>query len=811
MASQAIELRKGFKFAWYRRGWALLSMHGGTRSETTRRQMLEELFNVRLRFPEDQWPHILHGWYLFEEHLHAEAWVSFLEAHRQDSDNADHLRAMGEASLAMGRLARAQREFEGALRLNPDHILSWRGLGATLFRLIIALDEIQSGGELVDLHVAFAYPGQVGPVELEEADPETLAHSLRLCIAVLSELDSDLLARRWAAALAMREEAFDDARHILEEILARAPGDVPTLCALAIIDQGEDDLCSALVKLEQAALSAPDSIYVRLRIAEVLRAMERYEEATRGLVASLDVQLDSRMPLLRALYEAWSVDESTEAAGAKVRELLERRPADGALLREAADLLEEEAQLGHAIGLLRHVLEQNPFDSAVRGRLGALLARSLSTRDEGIALLEKTIEDAPYAYHSRCALAYALAGDNTEDALDVLEPAVADDHFPAHDTLSYVLFKQGRIDEAKIQAVRTAAMGYGHPDVGLIYMAFHHLDEYRYDWGLVLSGLIAPTGLDDPILQGHADALRLQSHRLAGKFADILDEVRHKAEVDLSESQAFEIYYGARSLDRSLAAKAAELLAESFDEDEVEDRLEWTINAAECHAHLGDFSPLEQATTRVTEAESAAGWAQLAFAWDTLKRPQRADEAARMAIALDPHHIKALTAMEESALRQGDLEAALAWAQRMLDEHSYEHQGPERLGLLYAKMGDAERARHFAAIALDAAPYCHIAHRSAAVAALTAGAYDQARLHAEQALNIERPTEDDAGDDSLMILRALDGDTEGLERCIATLEHHHRTQALTDYLAHLRRVALAQRASSRAEASPESADTPQAP
>jgi tetratricopeptide (TPR) repeat protein len=249
---------------------------------------------------------------------------------------------------------------------------------------------------------------------------------------------------------------------------------------------------------------------------------------------------------------------------------------------------------------------------------------------------------------------------------------------------------------------------------------------------------------------------------------------------------AWEIYWGCRSLDHRLAAEAAATIAEH--EEDPREELEWLINEAQHRAHIGDAAPLE--SLRARAGEQAQAWAHLSWAYSDLKRYPEANEAAQRAFSLDPEDRLALTVMEETHVRLNRPEEALRCAFRLKELHPYEHQGPERLGILLAKLFRVEEALQFSMQAVDAAPFCHISHRSRAVALFMAGQHELAEQHARQALSLEEPEEEDAGDDSLIVLRALSGDVDGLQRCLESLEQEEPPEIFAEFKQHLREVAL---------------------
>jgi tetratricopeptide (TPR) repeat protein len=152
----------------------------------------------------------------------------------------------------------------------------------------------------------------------------------------------------------------------------------------------------------------------------------------------------------------------------------------------------------------------------------------------------------------------------------------------------------------------------------------------------------------------------------------------------------------------------------------------------------------------------------------------------------------ALRAGQSAALRRGDLAGAMACARRARELHPYEHVGDERLGLLYGKQLEVEPALAHSLRAVSIAPFCHVAHQSRAVALFVSGDFAGAERHARRALEIEEPSEPDAGNHDLILLRALTGDVDGLERCLKKLDAEQPLSLFPRYFEVLRAKAREQ-------------------
>jgi len=230
---------------------------------------------------------------------------------------------------------------------------------------------------------------------------------------------------------------------------------------------------------------------------------------------------------------------------------------------------------------------------------------------------------------------------------------------------------------------------------------------------------------------------------------------------------AWDVYYAFRSIDPKLAARGALVVAaEQTDDDE---RLEWRSHAAGRLALAGDFEMLDAIGPEIEN--SAAAQASISWEYAELERYDDADRCAARAFELEPGNLQVLAAAQEASLRQGNFEQAMGHANRALELFPYQHVGNERLALLYAKRFDVDAALENSLRAIDLAPFCHISLNSRAVSLAVAGDLENALTYASRSLGLEPATEDNEDNDALMIVRAVNGDADGLKKCI----EEHRT------------------------------------
>lgn len=789
LADRALVLAPQFKLAWYRR-WQTWARLAAIRP-SAREELLDTMLSARQLFPDDEWPYQLHAQGLRMEGRYAEAYLVAFEAHRRDPDDANNLQTMGECAWLAGDLPTAERDLLAALVAEPFHSGAAVTLAAVYLRQLWALDEAR--GELagiasVALARALELPPERPSPELKRSAVDLLRRARHFAqMAAAAEPDNPF-AHELVGALAARVGAWEGAR----SSHARARELVPSRSraifgeAAALEQLGRvDDAAVLLADACQQLYGSIDPWEVR---GEFLRRQRRAAEAAQVLQQGILVCEQGRERLVAPLFAALTELESAESAAAQLRELAEGLQGDDELLRSVAEHLDEERQRGHAIALLRHVVERSPADVGAVYRLGQLLGEDLLTRTEGRALLERARSLAPTSPLPRRQLAWLLVDEDPEQGLALLESVLAQEDPYVYDAQAALLLALGREAEAVV-ALERARAAFGDPARGLLYLCNAHLLADRYERALALAGPLfeALPALTDRELYEHAERCWLTSHRLSGGVNAILRLLQERCQGGVPAHLAHEVYWACRSVDQQLAERAARVQA-GLAEDEGE-RLLWQIYAAAMQLKQGKATAL--AELEASAGENVDAWANIAWAYEAADRFADADRAAARAFALDPRSKDALLVAEERALRQGQVEEAFTHARALQQLYPYEHQGPERLALLHGKRLEVEPALELAARAVDAAPFCHVAQVCQAVALLVAGEEAASRRHAERALAIEPPEELDEPNDALLVVRALDGDVAGLERCLKRLEVKEPPTVFPDYRALLRRIAAA--------------------
>ena len=679
------------------------------------------------------------------------------------------MQEIGERERLAGDLAAAEEHLLAALASEPSDAQAAESLCAVYLR------QLQEEEQEADHDHA----------DCDHADCDHHVHEKTALDELLALMPERILApvRRDGAELRRR------ASHFNLVALELAPGRPFNHECAAELLRLEGRRAEAIAAWRRARELDPGRARSLSGLARELSEEGALADAQALLEEGLSTLQEDRQRLARPLLDVLGEVGSGEAAAARLRQLAEERLSDEALLREAAFILDEEQEQGHAIGLLRALVERAPGDSEALCRLGTLLGESLLTREEARQLLARAVELAPDEPAPRRALAWLLLEEDPARGLALLESQ--EDPY-TQETRSALLAALGRDEESRLELER-ALEAAPSPIAALCHLSDWHLAARRHGRALLLARQIFERPVPEDLVDA-ADYAWLRAHRGAGEARASLARVRELCDPDVPDFLACDIYWAYRWIDHRLAARAAQAHSEILDEDGPEE-LEWRVRAAGQRAQAGDEAEL--LLLREELGDAAGAWASLSREYLALGRPAEADDAARRAFELDGSSLDVLLAMVESRARRGRPEEAIGCARRILELRPLEHQGPERVALLCGKLLQVEEALACSARAVDAAPRCHVAQASRAVALFAAGDLDAAELFAREALALEPPERQDDDSDELILLRALTGDVDGLARCLATRARTERAEVFAAFKERLLEVSISRPRTSR--------------
>jgi len=324
----------------------------------------------------------------------------------------------GNALASLGRLPQAEAAFRLAISYKKNWSLPYSALGTLLirqerhkeaeqmFRQALAVDKNDGIAlrMLSELRLSFG--------DVKEA----------LDLAKRATAIPDAPASAWITLAIAQKKSGDvvAAKATLDRVLTDAPENVAALIERADLFADEKNFEAAIVDLKTAAKLKPENKAVASRLANALHQTGRTEEAL-AVAKAAGVQLEqatgpgANVPV--------GTPEEIEAANSH----------DPAIARKA----------------LEHLLEKNPRNAMLLGRLGA----SYRTDDPARSLeyYKKALEIQPEA--SEYALGYAAALVQTRrfpDAVQILQRVVRFDpkNYAAHANLATALYESKRYPEA---------------------------------------------------------------------------------------------------------------------------------------------------------------------------------------------------------------------------------------------------------------------------------------------------------------------------------------------------------------------------
>ena len=766
-ATRAIAAEPDFRLAWLRRTGARLEVYRRTRNEDAQDEFLADLYEVRTRFPNDEWPHQIHARYLDYESRYSESAAMWSEALRVDPGDGNNACSLGAMKFFTGDLAGAKKTLWRALS-DFAHPGEAEGLlaGAYLREL-----ELRAADRAKDAQQTPAVPWAVSRF------PETARARIE------DETDEDLLFSAWhmnelqrafdpenptawdvAGYLALAERDAAKARPLFEKAAPnRARAERGLACALE--HAGEYEGAEKL--LASVARQYPRHVESQTDLASFFRRRGVPERAAQHLEASLD-RASPPEDLVYPLYDALRVATSSEEACARLRALAEERSNDWGFLMTAVDRLESAAWGGHAIALLRQLVDKAPKDAGLLTRLGRLLLPDPFARDEAMALLERSAAVDPGYYWTARSLALGFVGRDPEKGLHWAEKAIAAaGNGPqlgyALETKSRLLAALGRADEAD-KTLRRAPLSWPSQARGMRALIYFHLDQTSdYARALELVKLAPPVDDDDE--GGHwLWAYELRASRLVGRGKDALARAKEIWErTKLRSDLGWDVYWTTHELDRPLARAAAEWQRDHA--ETTDGREDWERRAAEMEAHMGDASHLDR--LRDAAAAKPKTLSHLYWVYADLGRHDDAIRVARDAYEKAPTDDSVATAACEAELSAGDAAKARAIAERLTEDRPFAHAGFERLALVTAMQLDADAALAASARAVESAPGCSVAQRSYAAALFAKGDRDGAAARARWAIALDPPNANVEARWEVGFLAALEGKKGALDPYLA--------------------------------------------
>ncbi len=391
---RALELVEDYPLAWYRRLQALWGQAMRFRTGNNLARYVTALRRARVRYHDQEWPHVMHAAYLMNDGRHEEALIELEHAMRVDPHDSNTAQDVAECHMQGARRDEATAAFWKALTVDPTHTRATENFTSH------ALD----GGDL------------------------PLAAHLSACALELAPNNpfNHLTASRVAHAEGRADDALVHARRCVEVQPGYVHGSLYLASLLA--DRADADAQDeALAIYLELTRRHPYWFEPRWRGARRLERAGRTDEATALLLAGLEIAQDDPVdlvrPLIEILLEAGDEDGAVDMAERFARE----RPTVG-LIEVLWDTLHATERFEQSRASTAEFLaanEQSPFACAQHAF--RLMGRGPDDDVEAERLLRHAVNGSPTFHWARRLLADLLARDRVDDAIALLAAAPGDD------------------------------------------------------------------------------------------------------------------------------------------------------------------------------------------------------------------------------------------------------------------------------------------------------------------------------------------------------------------------------------------------
>jgi tetratricopeptide (TPR) repeat protein len=766
ITTRALAKDPSFRLALLRRFYAKRSLY--LAGQVHRSVPLADVYDARTKFPKDEWPCQLLGVWHLDHARHADALAAYLDAHRRDPGDGNNLAQVGECKRRMGRLVDAEKYLLKALQNDADDGRAEWMLAEVYLRMVARLDERTEADDTEDPRAALT---RALPVSDPERVLENLPHGrdelLRRAAyfnAVAREHEpKNTFHHERAGLIDVCRGRFAEARAHFEDARSLAPQRYFTLAGLAVVCRAEGDKKGAEDLYEELCRLYPKDREAWLLLVDFLVAEERAVDGARAAVRAIrGVPEQERARFLRRTWDALSALGENDETAARILELVQPFAGDSSLMWDVSALFLEERETGCAIQALRRALAAAPETSNVQGQLGRLLAEAIPTRLEGVALLERAIEAAPRWATPRRNLALRVVDEDPQRALDLVTPVLGEESMWTYEVESYALARLGRDAEAE-KALRRAIAASGEERWrALKSIARWHTEPHRLDRATFIAERMWDEAIPEDSRLGVLSSA-MWPFRIAGKADRFASEALEACKDGVPRALAWEVYWGFKKTNPTLARAAARVYTEKADDD---DRPTWEVRTAQMDAKVGDPTAIDALLARTDDpALALKALCQLADALADLGRFDDAHRAASAAFARAPLDGWAACEYMDSLVRRGAHEEALAVARRLRAGKPYDHRGPEREASLLARTGKGAEALALAEAALLTTPTCDTAQLACAEALVVLGDVPRARLHAREARRLAWSP----APELLLTLAALDGAKGALEEVLGAL------------------------------------------
>jgi len=278
--------------------------------------------------------------------------------------------------------------------------------------------------------------------------------------ALIASNPSDLKSRGLMAKMLLKENRVDEALEEFEELKAREDDPSQTRLKIAIIKIEKRDFSGAAAELRLILGENEDNAPARYYLGSALANLSRPGEAVDVLMEIEDENpyYKPARVLSAVLYKRLGQNEQGAEALAPA---LAGNDASLKHLSFLASLQRSSGDAKSAGKTMRRIIEKDPENDRHYFTLGVFLSQAGKTRESEEAI-RKAIELNPDNADALNYLGYAMTenGKDLNEALRLIQKAVKLDPSSGYfiDSLGWVFFKMGRLEEAHEQLAKAAEL-----------------------------------------------------------------------------------------------------------------------------------------------------------------------------------------------------------------------------------------------------------------------------------------------------------------------------------------------------------------
>jgi tetratricopeptide (TPR) repeat protein len=416
-----------------------------------------------------------------------EALTQAEEAVHKDPKNIEGRMLMGGLYLSLKLFPKAIAQYEHVLKIQPKNVEAPVYLGAAYTetkeydKAVKFFDSLIKNDEYTTPHLAYYYIGRVRAEQKGEAfqkaamkayqksvelKPDFLdgvvaiasmytqkgheEQALALYKKFQKEQGPNLKVAEILAQMYVEQEQYDLAYEQYQVIESTSEDTLNIKLKMALILIERRDFVRASAKLEDILKDAPESDKIRFYLAAVFEETKEFDKAIAQFKKIPSSSQFFGESMVHTAYILKNKGRSAEALEV-IENALKDRKDQAQLYAMYASLMDEKGDYKKALGMLSDAVEKFPENAQLRFYYGTLFDR-MGKKDQVITEMKKVLELDPKHVQAMNYLAFTWAESNNNlkeaelMARKALEVETKDGYIM--DTLGWILYKQGRFNEA---------------------------------------------------------------------------------------------------------------------------------------------------------------------------------------------------------------------------------------------------------------------------------------------------------------------------------------------------------------------------